>query len=105
MLSTKMTADEFQVLLDAGRIAYSDNGTFGQTGAGFHASSSAEKVATASDVLWPWDGVFCYEPASGRLWTGSTRTYRVMPADGAALEPASTTMDPVNLAYQRSRMA
>jgi hypothetical protein len=101
-----ITFDEFRTMIDAGRVAYSDSGTFGQTGAGCHTYSTEERSCTVDDVLWyPAPGLvraFYYDPERGMVWNGATRAYRVLPEIGAPLEPAQRDMDPANLAYQRS---
>lgn len=102
---------ELQTLADAGRIAVRANSTFGQTEAGHHSASSAERVIS----LRPCPSGLCSDEHSlivpadqpvyeqdGFVWWGSGYTLRVLPERGALLAGEEVLLDPINLTYQRS---
>ena len=118
-----ITIEELVDLSAQGRIVVCASATFGQTDAGCHSSTSAERLVevraapcggevVGGPPIYTWRArsfsrpagpvPIHYNPDTGAVWWGSSSTLRVLPHAGAPLFGASVQMDAENLAFQRA---
>lgn len=102
-----VSRDEVHALVGQGRVARSSSVTFGQTAAGCHSATSAERLVRSLTELPVSVNVVTgegrgYYRIDDKFFNGSNEMFRILPHPGAPLRGAETTLDKHNLAYQRS---